>query len=294
MVIKTSDPNSIKPILVKFNLPKANSHKGQNGRLLVIGGSSLFHSASIWAAEVASHIVDIVHYSSTVENEEIFLSLKKKFHNGIIVPQKDLDSYVKEDDAILLGPGMLRGKISNDQTPISNKFPMTNDEATYTYSLTKYLLKNFPEKRFVLDAGALQMMDREWLKKLKTPAIVTPHKKEFEELFGKEKNIEDMAREYRCVILLKAIDDVISDGQTTYTVVGGNQGLTKGGTGDILAGLTAAFYSKNDPLISAALASYILKKSSDELLKTHGIWYNIGEIIQHIPGLLHAVFSGRI
>ena len=93
-------------------LLKPNSHKGQNGRVLIIGGSSLFHSSSIWAAEIASYFVDIVHYSSTKENNEIFLSLKKKFRNGIVVEQKDLDEYVKEDDAILVGPGMLRKNIS--------------------------------------------------------------------------------------------------------------------------------------------------------------------------------------
>ena len=118
MLIKTFDIKTIKPLMQKLFIPKSNSHKGQNGKVLIIGGSSLFHSASIWAAEIASHFVDIVHYSSTKENNEIFLSLKKKFHNGIIVSQKELEHYVKEDDAILLGPGMLRKNPNNKiQTP---------------------------------------------------------------------------------------------------------------------------------------------------------------------------------
>ena len=44
--------------------PGKDSHKGQNGKLLVIGGSNLFHSASMWSLEVASRIVDMVFYSS--------------------------------------------------------------------------------------------------------------------------------------------------------------------------------------------------------------------------------------
>src|SRR3989338_8813397 len=100
MLIKTSSLNSIKPFLKSIHLPQPNSHKGQNGRILVIGGSTLFHSASLWAAEIASHFVDMVHYASTVENNEIFLSLKKKFRNGIVVPKKDISLYAKEDDAI--------------------------------------------------------------------------------------------------------------------------------------------------------------------------------------------------
>src|SRR3990167_5420789 len=143
MFIKTSDTKSIKPYLKEIFLPKPNSHKGQNGKVLIIGGSSLFHAASIWAAEIASHFVDMVHYSSTKENNEIFLSLKKKFRNGIVIPQKHILEYVEEDDVILIGPGMVRGKITNYELRITNFSDIIKikDEATYTYYLTKHLLE---------------------------------------------------------------------------------------------------------------------------------------------------------
>lgn len=280
MLIKTTNTKLIKTFLSKLSLPKSNSHKGQNGRVLIIGGSSLFHSASLWAAEVASHFCDMVHYSSTEENQEIFLSLKKKFHNGIIVPQEKLMEYVNEDNAILVGSGMVReGK-----------------EAKYTFDLTKSLIKNFPEKQFVFDAGALQMMDKEWLLKLKTPAIVTPHQKEFETLFGisilslpieeKVKLVQTTAKKYKAIILLKAITDIISDGNEVYLVEGGNAGLTKGGTGDILAGLTTALSANNSALDSAVFASILLKKTGEKLFQSKGYWYNIGNIIEMIPEVL--------
>lgn len=277
MLIKTSDTKLVKTFLEKLSLPKHNSHKGQNGRVLIIGGSSLFHSASLWAAEVASHFCDMVHYSSTVENQKIFLSLKKKFHNGIIVPQEKLMDYVKEDDAILVGSGMMReGK-----------------EAKYTYDLTKSLILNFPDKQFVFDAGALQMMKPDWLLKLKIPAIVTPHQKEFEQLFNvsihrssveyKVKLVQEMAKKYKVIILLKAITDIISDGKEVYLVEGGNAGLTKGGTGDILAGLTTALSSSNSALTSAVTASLLLKKTGEKLFHSKGYWYNVSNIIEKVP-----------
>jgi len=267
MLIKTIDINSIKKLFKSFTLPNKNSHKGQNGKVLIIGGSSLFHAASLWAAEVCLHFVDMVHYSSTVENEKIFHELKKTFRNGIIVPQKELDHYVQEDDTILIGPGMMRdGK-----------------EGEYTKSLTKRLIDQFPDKKFVFDAGALQMMDKEWLKKLKTKAILTPHKKEFETLFGKNQDIKETADKYKVVILLKEIVDTVSDGKTTYVVEGGNAGLTKGGTGDVLAGLTAAFYSKNTAFDSAVFASILLKIAADRLFESSGYWYNISDIISRLP-----------
>jgi NAD(P)H-hydrate epimerase len=280
MLIKTSDTKIIKTFLTKLILPQSDSHKGQNGRVLIIGGSSLFHSASLWAAEVASHFCDMVHYSSTEENQEIFLSLKKKFQNGIIVPQEKLMEYVKEDDAILVGSGMVREGV----------------EAKYTRDLTKTLITDFPEKQFVFDAGALQTMDREWLLRLKTPAIITPHQKEFEKLFDvlihqmsiteKVKLVKDMAKKYNSIILLKAITDIISDGDELYLIEGGNAGLTKGGTGDILAGLTTALSSNNSALNSAVSASILLKKTGEKLFHSKGYWYNVSNIIDMIPEVL--------
>ena len=59
--------------------------------------------------------------------------------------------YVKEDDAILVGSGMMReGK-----------------EAVHSFNLTKSLIENFPDKQFIFDAGSLQVMRPEWLLSLK-------------------------------------------------------------------------------------------------------------------------------
>ena len=305
-LIKTNDLKKVRDFFKKFNLPKENSHKGQNGKVLIIGGSSLFHAASLWAAEVASHFVDIVHYCSTKENQKIFLNLKTKFKNGIVVSKKDLIDYVKEDDAILVGPGMIRDnnlklKMKNEKLRIKNKNELIQikDEALYTYLITKFLIENFSQKKFVFDAGALQMMDKEWLLKLKTPAILTPHQKEFERLFGEkifdldfEKKVElvkKYANKYKVIILLKAIKDIVSDGEKTYVVEGGNQGLTKGGSGDILAGLVVSFYAKNKALESAVFASILLKKTADVLFLEKGYWYNINNLIETVPLVLKKI-----
>lgn len=302
MLIKTSDPNSIKLFIQNLYLPPQDSHKGQNGKVLIIGGSSLFHAASIWAAETASHFVDIVHYASTEENQEIFLSLKKKFINGIIVQQKDLLDYVKEDDAILLGPGMIRGAIGRDVINHVSTFEeilRIKDEPTYTYYLTKYLIENFPNKKFVFDAGSLQIMNRKWLLQIKEKPILTPHQGEFEQLFKikvkeltsqeKIKVVAQTAKKYQCIILLKAVVDIISDGKEIVTVEGGNAGLTKGGTGDVLAGLTTSFAAKNNSFTAAVVSSYLLKKTADDLYKIKGYWYNIDDIINKIPEVLKAI-----
>ncbi|KKQ31634.1 MAG: putative sugar kinase, partial [Candidatus Levybacteria bacterium GW2011_GWA2_37_36] len=227
-----------------------------------------------------------------MENQEIFLSLKKKFHNGIIVPQEKLMDYVKEDDAILVGSGMVR-QDQKSKIKYQNDILKIKNEAEYTRELTFYLINNFPKKKFVFDAGVLQMMDKEWLLKLKTPAIVTPHQKEFETLFGekvldltleeKTKLVQSTAKKYNTIILLKAIVDIISDGKEVYLVEGGNAGLTKGGTGDILAGLTTALSTSNSTLTSAVAASLLLKKTGEKLFHSKGYWYNVSNVVELIP-----------
>lgn len=279
-MIKTAQPNSITPFLKNIKLPVSESHKGQNGKILIIGGSQLFHAASLWSAEVASHFADMVHYASTEENNEIFLSLKTKFKNGIIVHREHLESYVKEDDVILMGPGLER-----------------NDE---TRKLTKQILTQAQGKQIIIDAGSLQMMTPEMLSSLQKPAIITPHQQEFEHLFGmsithktneeKATIVQEMAAKYHCIILLKAITDFVSDGKEVVQIDGGNQGLTKGGTGDILAGLVAGLVTHSDPISGCVCASYVLKKTAETLFIDRGYWYNNSDILDTIPKVVNSIF----
>ncbi|MCX7996443.1 MAG: NAD(P)H-hydrate dehydratase [Patescibacteria group bacterium] len=295
--VKTSAPDTVRPYLKDFFLPKDVSYKGQNGKVMVIGGSVLFHAASIWTAEIASKFADMVHYSSVEENNEIVRQLKTVFRSGIVVPQTEIPAYVAEDDAVLIGPGMVRGE-RGDVTGYRewSEVLSVKDESLRTRAMVYFLFNSFPEKRFVIDAGALQMMDAEWFRLLSTPAILTPHQQEFQRLFGidvqnmsleeKCRVVRETATSHSCVILLKAIVDIVSDGADVVTIEGGNAGLTKGGTGDVLAGVTTALYAKNEPVVSCILASYLEKKTADNLFETKGYWYNVADLIDKLPETL--------
>ena len=303
MIINTTDPSAIKPFLQNIYMPPAQSHKGHNGKVLIIGGSKLFHSASLWAAEIATHFTDIVHYASTKENNAIFHDLKTTFRNGMVIEQKDIPYYVEEDDAILLGPGMVRTEVKREKLKVKSFDSLLDleNEAEYSREITHYLLSHYPQKRFVIDAGALQMMDIDWLKLPQETPIITPHQLEFERLFGvsllnasqdeKVLKVTQYAKEYKCVILLKAVVDIISDGTRVTVVEGGNPGLTKGGSGDILAGVTVSLRAKNDAFESAVIASYLEKMAADELSKTDGYWYNMEDLIHQIPKTFSEIVS---
>ncbi len=294
--------------LKKLYLPKPGTHKGQNGRLMIIGGSHLFHGASIWAFTVASRIVDMVFYSSVPENNEIVQKLKEEFHDGIVVPRGQIEEYIQEADCILIGPGMVRADISNIKNQISKiqikyqkleEILQLEEEGEQTYWLTKYLLEKYSTKKWVIDAGSLQMMEAQWLLPLSGRAILTPHPKEFETLFGEIREIgpsislrvKEKAREYNCTILLKGQEDTVCDPHQCLKIQGGNAGMTKGGTGDVLAGLTAALFCKNEAFLAACSASYINKKAGDNLYGKVGPYFNASDLANEIPKVMKELFA---
>lgn len=269
--------------LQSIHVASARSHKGQNGRLLIVGGSHLFHSASMWSLLVASRIVDLVHYASVPENNELVAKAKEEFRNGIVISRDDVDAYIEEDDCILIGPGMTRD--------------------WETGELTNALLKKYPEKKWVIDAGALQMMDILLIPK---HAILTPHHGEFAQLWtkcqvsgvkylGKDTD-EEMAtwfaKTYGCIVLLKGEKDVVSSGDHTEIIEGGNAGMTKGGTGDVLAGLVAALACVNDPFTAAVAGSVINKHAGDALYKTVGPFFNATDLANQIPKTMKELITG--
>jgi len=259
--------------LEKLYKPTSDSHKSQNGKVMLIVGSKLFHAASIWPLTVASRIVDMVFYASTSGNNEIVQKMKEQFLNGIVVPREKIDDYIKESDVVLIGPGLPR---ENGQ--------QEGDDNTKV--LTESLLAKYKDKKWVIDGGSLQVIDPSVLPKA---SIVTPHKGEFLKLFGIEANestVPEMAKKHDIVILSKSEVDIVASSTQCVLVKGGNPGMTKGGTGDVLAGLVAALYAKNDAFLSAVAASYINKKAGESLVERVGLYFNASDLADEIPKVM--------
>jgi len=259
--------------LKKLHVPSKDSHKGQNGKVLVIAGSKLFHAASLWPLTVASRIVDMVFYSSIAENNELVLQMKEEFRNGIVVPRERLDDYILEADSILIGPGLPR------ESGIE-----TGDDDTKI--LTESLLTKYNDKKWVIDGGSLQVISPDVLP---SAAIITPHTKEFEKLFGTtptQNSVAEMAKKYNITILSKGVEDIICSATQSACVKGGNEGMTKGGTGDVLAGLVASLYAKNNAFLSACAASYLNKKAGERLEESMGVYFNASDLADEIPSVM--------
>ncbi len=252
--------------IISLYKPLADSHKGDNGVLLIIGGSKKYHGAPILAAKTASRIVDLIYFSSVPENNALIKKMKSRLSEFITVSRKELAAAAKKSDAVLIGPGM--GVSRETKTFVNN------------------LLKNLGTKKFVLDADALRVVDKKLLGK---NCIVTPHKGEFKILFGIEaiaKNVLAAAKKYKCVVVLKGKTDYVSDGKEIKMNNTGNAGMTKGGTGDVLAGLIAALSCKNDLFLAASAGVYINGLAGDRLKRKISYYYNASDLADEIPKVL--------
>jgi NAD(P)H-hydrate epimerase len=291
----------------KLYKPNWKSSKKENGQITIVGGSKLFHGAPILGLKVASRIVDMTFFASPDPSVGRVAELvKSKLSSFIWIPWEDVEAYIQKSDAVLIGPGFMRYGKENPKSKLKNQdesleSQVIDEEGGATREITEKLLKKFPEKRWVIDAGSLQVMDTSWIPK---NAILTPNKKEFEILFRlKTQDLEpqtvnqymgivkEKAERHGCIIVLKGPETIVASPSETVIVRGGNPGMTKGGTGDVLAGLTTALLAKNDPFLAASAASYIVKFAADEIYKKVGVNYNADDLAEEIPETLWKVVN---
>lgn len=254
--------------LKKLYHPPAGSRKGDNGRLLIIAGSREYHGSLILCATMASKIVDLVYLHISPANFKLLQNIRGRLAEFIFTSASNLKKILASVDAVIIGPGML---------PDSK-----------TKKLVSFILKNYPNKKVILDAGALRVLD---LKLLHKNCVLTPHADEFFAVFGKKPtpaNAQTLAKKYPGVIILKGPTSyVCQNGEVFYNTTG-NQGMTKGGTGDVLAGLIGGLLCKNDPLVSAGAAVYANGLAGDNLKKRFGFYYSASELIPEIQIALSA------
>ncbi len=270
------DPKDIKNLFV----PDPNSNKGNNGQITIIGGSNLFHGAPLLSLVTASRFVDMVYFSSPEKSVgEVANSIKSKLFSFIWVPWNEVESYIEKSDAILIGPGLMRYR---SEKSTEEERLMCDEACRQSSQMVKKFLTKFPNKKWVIDGGALQVLEKEWIPR---SAVLTPNQKEYKNLFG-NMEVSQASQKYNCTIVYKKPETIVCSSDKCVIVKGGNAGLTKGGTGDVQAGLTTALLSKNDPFIAGAAASYIIKNTSDRLFEEVGTAYNADDLANKIPLLL--------
>jgi len=244
--------------------PNNNSHKGDNGKVLIVAGGKRFHGAALLASKIASYFVDLVYFSSTQENQKLIAHMKQNLAEFIFLDFKEILASISSFDAILVGPGL--------DINLENK------------KLIQKILKKARNKKIILDASVLSMID---VADLSENILITPHKGEFQRLFSVRANFVNtikMAQKYGVNILLKGKKDCIVsfDGEVKYNI-SGNAGLTKGGTGDVLAGFITSLAATNDLFLASCVASFVLGLAADNLFKEKSYYFNASDLIEEIP-----------
>lgn len=274
------DPRELHKLKKRMETP-------ENGEVTIIGGSDLFHGAPILALKTASRIVDMVYFSSTEPSIwDVANQIKSQLGSFIWVPWDEVDAYIEKSDAVLIGPGMKRYHSENSNIKYQ-KSKIFDHAGTETKFVTEKLLRQFPYKKWVIDGGSLQVMDA---KVIPEGSILTPNSREYELLFDGVET-EEAAKKHKCIIVRKGPKTVVCSPDECIAVEGGNNGLTKGGTGDVLAGLTVALAAKNEQFLAATAASWLVKKAADELFKRVGTVYNADDLTEEVPRALGKYFK---
>ena len=258
--------NQIKKLMDR----KKTSHKGENGHALIIGGSEQYVGATVLAGLAAlragcdsvtiaapEKVAWAIHkYSPDL------ITYKVKGSSFSIKHAKEMVKYADRFDAVLLGNGMTRS---------ADKF-------------CQYFLRKSPQLK-VVDADALKSLAFKDFHN----ALLTPHENELRVMLlnsnkefllpklklvnAKEKaeilqgNLRYFLQNNNVLLVKGPTDIIISRNKISYNRTG-NQGMTKAGTGDVLAGLALGFLAKNKDLFkSAGAAAYVNGFVGDMLLK---------------------------
>lgn len=249
-----------------------SSHKTENGIVAVIGGSEAIHGAPLFSALAAEASgVDLVFVAVPSCHNEVAkqtsLNFQVRSFLGNEITMKDvapLNEWLATMDVCVIGPGLARTKDALD--------------AMYK------LIAECPCP-MVLDASALQPWTLEASRGHQ--AVLTPHLGELERMGLTIEQVPVMSSSSQQVIHVKGDTDHIGlpDG-SMHDVIGGNAGLTVGGTGDTLAGLTAGLIAqKVDRIEASALATTIIKKASELLAEEVGT-FTARDVIAKIPKLM--------
>jgi NAD(P)H-hydrate epimerase len=113
------------------------------------------------------------------------------------------------------------------------------------------------------------------------PRVLTPHPGEMGRLLGlstaevQKDRIgvaRRLARESRCVVVLKGAATVVTDpGGKALLIPAGNPGMATGGTGDVLTGIIGAFLAQGmDALSAASVGAMVHALAGDEAAAQKG------------------------
>lgn len=275
----------LKESTIRKLLPKRNSrsHKGDNGRVLIVGGSLEFHGAPVLAGLGALYGgADLVYLYVPECNFDVVRSMYpdfivKKFSGEFLGTESvsEIVEFGKNMDSILIGPGL-----SNHENSIDAVIEIVNNLHIPT----------------VLDAEAITALKKIKKFPLEQPILVTPHGNEFENLVDRDIVVDE--KDHKSIVMLRSLSmdlniNVLLKGHIDYVAscegmveknITGNEGMTVGGSGDVLAGFAASLMARRlDAFDSAKCAAFYIGKTGDLLKKQKGDNFSASDLAMALP-----------
>lgn len=265
-----------------FPISSPGSHKGENGRVLVIGGGP-FHGAPILAGLSAYRTgADLVHLAvpdpvvTPARTASPSLIVHALRGDRLDVSHLDeLAGSITGFDAVVIGPGA------------------GTDPATSVFIRRSIEACSIP---LVVDADAFSALAAGGPVDLSGKrCVLTPHCRELEALLkafgltlspGRDGAVE-LARRTGTTVLLKGQVDIITDGERVKENHFGNPGMTVGGTGDVLAGCCGALLARGlGPFDAARVAVYLVTRAGDEAFLNRSYAFIAEDVVDAIPTVL--------
>jgi len=267
---------------VYYPRPERNSHKGDNGRILVVGGGpftgapALAGMGAMYAGADLAHIavpkpaaIPVACYSPNL--------IVHPLSDDVLVTQDSdkIKNLWKKSDAMVIGPGL-------------------GDDSRSKHAASE-LIRRCPLP-MVVDADALDAVRANPRIITGKNVVLTPHKGEFERLTGirlsedlekRGAQVCQAARKMGSIIIVKGRIDLVSDGKTVTKNKTGNEAMTVGGTGDVLSGICGCLLSKGmDPFHAARLAVFLNGAAGDLAFQEKGYGLLASDVAEKIPYIL--------
>ncbi|WP_336327793.1 NAD(P)H-hydrate dehydratase [Halovenus sp. HT40] len=251
-----------------------DSHKGDHGEVLVIGGGPYVGAPALSGQAALRAGADLVRIAcpTAVAHE-----VQGYSENLIVRPVEGREfepghvgqvmEFAAEHDTLVIGPGL--------------------GDSERTLEAAEAILTAFTGTA-VVDADALQLVPD-----IETEAtlICTPHQGELAKMGGpiaddwreRRDAIEEFADKLGHTLLVKGRYDILSNGERTRVNRTGNPGMTVGGTGDVLAGVTGALAAQHDPIHAASLGAYLAGRAGDIVAEERGDGLVATDLLDAVP-----------
>jgi NAD(P)H-hydrate epimerase len=269
------------------------SHKGDFGRVLVIGGSETYSGAPALTAMGAYAVgVDVVYVAAPETAASIIAGFSPslitvKLKGDRLSPKnlEKVSQFLDRVDAVAIGPGL---GLQEETVEAANA-----------------VLGQIEERKLpvLIDADALKAFAQE-KRRVGTRTVFTPHHGEFKILTGRTvdggfreqgETVREEASRLGATILLKGHVDVVSDGVHTRYNWTGNPGMTVGGTGDVLSGVSAGFMAMGIPPFEAAVAgAFVNGAAGDAAYMEKGYHLEPLDLIRKIPDVIEDSLARRM